>query len=47
MDNLQYVVTTEENEITLERFKPYYKWITFNTPNDVAVITKLISFKAY
>ena len=32
MDNLQYISTDDYlNDDKLERFKPYYKWITFNT----------------
>ena len=37
MDNLQYnKKVMVENRIS-ECFKPYYKWITFNTQYDVAI----------
>ena len=31
MDNLQYFIVKETKEPITYRFKPYYKWITFNT----------------
>ena len=31
MDNLQYQIMDRFKELGVESFKPYYKWITFNT----------------
>ena len=31
MDNLQYLNDTARKRIAKISFKPYYKWITFNT----------------
>ena len=31
MDNLQYQKKWEEERAKIQSFKPYYKWITFNT----------------
>ena len=31
MDNLQYMMVKVAGMTDGERFKPYYKWITFNT----------------
>ena len=31
MDNLQYMLSLTEKCINTLCFKPYYKWITFNT----------------
>ena len=48
MDNLQYISTDDYlNDDKLERFKPYYKWITFNTLIQVLADNYLYSFKPY
>ena len=34
MDNLQYLVRKFQDLTNAKCFKPYYKWITFNTQGD-------------
>ena len=43
MDNLQYV-NVYAREAKLLSFKPYYKWITFNTYGIKWEIRKIIGF---
>ena len=48
MDYLQYVFLTILQGILVAGFKPYYKWITFNTNIDKKLqIRSLDSFKPY
>ena len=48
MDNLQYLIVTLLNQQIQLRFKPYYKWITFNTVLEFNVpFRRNHSFKPY
>ena len=45
MDNLQYIKTAYGMMIAvMSSFKPYYKWITFNTAKVVVATTKTLKF---
>ena len=45
MDYLQYIVNKYVNEyIDFMSFKPYYKWITFNTSAEACDTTDIIAF---
>ena len=35
MDYLQYLISGMKKKKTAWRFKPYYRWITFNTTKEV------------
>ena len=48
MDNLQYIITTTGTYKMVDCFKPYYKWITFNTiSKDMYKNITVLSFKPY
>ena len=48
MDNLQYLKYRNREGKLSEGFKPYYKWITFNTfVNMVKLMFDATSFKPY
>ena len=47
MDNLQYEYTVYIDFYIFIGFKPYYKWITFNTDKDKLVKKLKSSFKPY
>ena len=49
MDNLQYLkIVNHEGETSIIGFKPYYKWITFNTTScSRDNVNALLSFKPY
>ena len=48
MDNLQYYDKKVREELKKFRFKPYYKWITFNTlVVEILEVGTLLGFKPY
>ena len=47
MDYLQYTINYFGVVSMKLRFKPYYKWITFNTLRRYCMILAFISFKPY
>ena len=48
MDYLQYLsISAFSNTYWDGSFKPYYKWITFNTQNDIELFLEKDSFKPY
>ena len=47
MDYLQYLVLSSSKFITSLSFKPYYKWITFNTLILAPLAVSTQSFKPY
>ena len=49
MDNLQYISLHQSKLNMLQSFKPYYKWITFNTywKHSAYIGTYWFSFKPY
>ena len=48
MDYLQYPgLRNVLKKYISKSFKPYYKWITFNTPSEVFFIKPFLGFKPY
>ena len=48
MDYLQYFDDETHDRIALRSFKPYYKWITFNTlSKNISNTFHILSFKPY
>ena len=47
MDNLQYCSGLDSSGKMTNGFKPYYKWITFNTIKELLDNAKHKSFKPY
>ena len=47
MDNLQYCNIKFLGGIKMRSFKPYYKWIIFNTKFDNVEVGEYYSFKPY
>ena len=47
MDYLQYSTQEKTTEAAYNGFKPYYKWITFNTDGSGAMSDTVWCFKPY
>ena len=47
MDDLQYFTKRTAGEFNSEGFKPYYKWMTFNTYKSSVIIFINRDFKSF